>query len=775
VARPKYAHFELRVLGYLMTADMGRAAQVNIQQSLGITKSSLADVIAKLEQKELVTSKGIPLYEGGRTIRTRLVTITQLGRDHFEEVPSRHKQLGIPPPVSKYLEVRKPHIGTFFPLQERFLRRGLLSSKKNVSAFGYPGSGKTLIAEMLMAKVISEGGRCIYLTPYKALDWQKYQDFKASFGGIGARVVINDGDSRVSQGDLAKAHIIIGTYERAYGALRSNERWITAANLVCADEITLLGDEERGGTIDLLLTELPSRSKAQILTLSSLVGNPHEICDWLNSEALIGNMPATEIPISEQLVCRNGDGIDFLSRDGEKKHVQTDLDIIPYLVKQNLGRGLSSLVFVGTRPAATRFAKNLKGFHNLDTELEGTARAFLASQYGPSLLTEKVSGLVPYSISFHHAGLLRETRRFVEDLLRKERLMTVVATTTLSHGVDYAIDSVIIDFEGIESVRRHELESYEYINMKGRAGRPGKSDSASIYIVTEGRFVNKMFNRYFARGTEPLHNAKVITKDRIAELIISAASSGMTLDDVKFVVAKTLSQRYSQPAGQLVKQVFRDLKKMDLVNSEGGLLVATSIGIKLNELHLPPYDYPTVKKVALNTSDQEILALASKIGLAKSVSKRGLLRKADPTVDVLMSWIDETDLDEIQIFNPSGYDDQDIVELGRETSRSLKMMAELLPHMGERLKKLAVRTRFGIKDDLRESELLEMQFFRQRPARDLLRKFSTTGLNSLTQISKLSPDELGKRLQVSNEIAEQLILSSQRAESGSFKRSTTKA
>jgi len=86
-------------------------------------------------------------------------------------------------------------------------------------------------------------------------------------------------------------------------------------------------------------------------------------------------------------------------------------------------------------------------------------------------------------VAFHHAGLHRAVRRFIEKLLKEGRLKTIVATGTLSHGIDYRIDSMIIDYESIRSA--HELPVCEYINMKGRAGRYGKSKvrKAPVYIL----------------------------------------------------------------------------------------------------------------------------------------------------------------------------------------------------------------------------------------------------------------------------------------------------
>lgn len=139
---------------------------------------------------------------------------------------------------------------------------GLLHVANNSCVFGYPGSGKTLVAEMAMANELDNNGKVLYCTPYKALDWQKYYDFSRWFGdGLKTKVVITDGDNPVRATDLLDARIVIATYESVLGAIQSAEQWIRDITLVCADEITLFDNQSRGGTIDLVLTHFKSREK----------------------------------------------------------------------------------------------------------------------------------------------------------------------------------------------------------------------------------------------------------------------------------------------------------------------------------------------------------------------------------------------------------------------------------------------------------------------------------------------------------------------------------
>ena len=83
------------------------------------------------------------------------------------------------------------------------------------------GSGKTLIGEICAVSNIFQGfGKSIYLVPFKALATEKYNTFKKSYRRFGIKVVLSIGDFDVDDKKLAKADIIITTYEKMDSILR---------------------------------------------------------------------------------------------------------------------------------------------------------------------------------------------------------------------------------------------------------------------------------------------------------------------------------------------------------------------------------------------------------------------------------------------------------------------------------------------------------------------------------------------------------------------------
>lgn len=87
--------------------------------------------------------------------------ITLEGKKYFQYGEKEQLEYRLPPIVEKFLENKTTFKGKFRPIQETFIRRGLLSSGKNVAVFGPPASGKTLIAEMTMIREIDRGGKVL--------------------------------------------------------------------------------------------------------------------------------------------------------------------------------------------------------------------------------------------------------------------------------------------------------------------------------------------------------------------------------------------------------------------------------------------------------------------------------------------------------------------------------------------------------------------------------------------------------------------------------------
>lgn len=86
----------------------------------------------------------------------------------------------------------------------------------------------------------------------------------------------------------------------------------------------------------------------------------------------------------------------------------------------------------------------------------------------------------------HHSLLLQEERRFHEELFSKGFVQSLVATSTLSEGMNLPADVVLIAGDSSWDVATGtfgKIEAHRLLNAAGRAGRSGQSSLGLVLIV----------------------------------------------------------------------------------------------------------------------------------------------------------------------------------------------------------------------------------------------------------------------------------------------------
>lgn len=104
---------------------------------------------------------------------------------------------------------------------------------------------------------------------------------------------------------------------------------------------------------------------------------------------------------------------------------------------------------------------NMQNIQDLQTHLSNS----------PAGLDPVLEKTISYGVAFHHAGLTFDERDIIENGFKNGSLRVIVATSTLSSGVNLPARRVIIRtpmFGG------NQMNSLTYKQMIGRAGRFGK-------------------------------------------------------------------------------------------------------------------------------------------------------------------------------------------------------------------------------------------------------------------------------------------------------------
>jgi helicase len=192
------------------------------------------------------------------------------------------------------------HLGysSLYPPQEMALKHGILEGK-SVLMTTPTASGKTLIAMMAIHKTLKKNRKAVYLTPLRALASEKYDDMKVleNFDfGRKIKVMVATGDYDSSGKELAAADVIVLTNEKMDTLFRHNAEWLDNIGLFVSDEVHLIGDRERGATLEMMLTKIRKHyPQSQIVTLSATVANSDEIADWLGCELVESDWRPTKL------------------------------------------------------------------------------------------------------------------------------------------------------------------------------------------------------------------------------------------------------------------------------------------------------------------------------------------------------------------------------------------------------------------------------------------------------------------------------------------------
>src|SRR3990170_2796792 len=340
-----------------------------------------------------------------------------------------------------------------YPPQQDSINAGLFDGK-NILVSAPTASGKTLIAILAIINYLSKNnGKVIYLSPLRALAAEKFSEFKKFESldfGKKIKVQISTGDFESLDNGLENSDVLILTNEKMDSIIRHGPDWIEDIGLVIADEIHLIGDEDRGQTLEVVLTKLKLlESKPQILQSShsdssSTITNVDELSEWLDCKTVESQW--RPVPLYEGVY----DGDSVIMNDGREFEVETSIrgksvDLGVESVKD----GGQSLLFAETRTRSSSLAIKaadaiLNSLQKSEIEeLEKISKKILEHNEHTELV-KTLATLVKKGVAFHHAGLNPNCRQTVETEFRNGKIKLLAATPTLAAGVNLPVRRVVI-------------------------------------------------------------------------------------------------------------------------------------------------------------------------------------------------------------------------------------------------------------------------------------------------------------------------------------------
>lgn len=388
-----------------------------------------------------------------------------------------------------------------------------ISGNRSVVVTAPTGAGKTVIAEGAIVDALAHEQRAFYTTPIKALSNQKFSDLVAMFGKNQVGLLTGD---NVVNGD---APIVVMTTEVLRNMIYEDSSALDRLRSVILDEVHYLADRERGSVWEEIIIHLPRT--INLVALSATIANPDEFTDWIRLRRGATDLVVEEtrpVPLETMFAWKDrhrGGSVSMLpmfgrngrpnatiskvlqSKGGRGRRINTPrrTEVVQMLAEDNL---LPAIFFVFSRAGCDQTARDL-AHSGLDLTTADSRReidriiaertSHIPEHDLVALGFDKWCDTLRHGVAAHHAGLIPAFKETVEDLFIAGLVRCVVATETLSVGINMPARTVVLDSLSKFTGEGHELlQPSDFTQLTGRAGRRG-IDVEGTAVVLYSRYV----------------------------------------------------------------------------------------------------------------------------------------------------------------------------------------------------------------------------------------------------------------------------------------------
>jgi helicase len=630
------------------------------------------------------------------------------------------------PAIRKIIKDSYPQIEDLNPAQKAVVEAGLLEEKENFVIAIPTASGKTLLGVMAALRTILEGGKVVYTVPLLSIQNEKVKEFK-KFEEHGIKV-----GKHPSSADLA-----VMVFESYDALTRFNWNTLSEVDLVIVDEFHMIGEYSRGPTIECAITRSRIINPGmRLIALSATLQNMEELSTWLGARVVEHDY--RPVPLYQEVL------------NTEEYGTKNKNDVILRILKDSMEESSQALVFVSTRRFTESLANYLAGKikRNLPAEKKKTFKMVAEKildvpRRRGSLPTEvclKLAECVENGMAFHHAGLFDRQKEIIEEEFRAGNLLMITATPSLMYGVNLPSKNVVIrDYTRWTSQGPQPIPVFDYLQMSGRAGRPGYDKEGYSYLIGKTLSEAEQLQYQYVYGEIEATNSKLLeNRDAVYRQIISQVAAGMArnLDELMEFFQGTFSgfqMTHSEYSSLFASDTiqFQVKEALDFLTEHGMIQVvpdglrATAFGMLIAKSNYAVQTAVRLKEFARSGGEVDMSRLVYEIcrtpdlipisfkGRKSRDPVRDRLNQAglfvvdvgndEATAATLMEWMDERSEYEIEnafhVYAAStrraAYEASQLVKFHREICQVLGIYTGL-----DSMEVLAARLYYGVKEEL---------------------------------------------------------------------------
>lgn len=395
-------------------------------------------------------------------------------------------------------------------------------------------SGKTLVGEYAIAYHKNLGNKIIYTSPIKSLSNEKYKEFKdKNIVDVG----LLTGDNKIN----VDAECVIMTAEILRNSLYKTEmqEQINSIGCVIMDEVHFINDHDRGKIWEETIIMLPDT--IQLIMLSATIDRVKQFSEWIASikQKNLSLITSTNriIPLNHNILIDNElyllmdnqdrfyqenyflakKSYEKIQKERQKGH-QSEIDktLIEKTVKFLKHKDLFQTIFFSfSRANCEKYASSLS-VQLIDPEVGANALNIFDYnmknykkdyEFVPQYI--KIRELIQKGVAYHHSGLIPIIKEIIEILFRDGILKVLFATETFAVGVNMPTRSVVFtELSKPNNQTKRFLNTAEYKQMSGRAGRRGKDKFGTIILLPYYEFPELSDLKNVMQSSMPAINSK---------------------------------------------------------------------------------------------------------------------------------------------------------------------------------------------------------------------------------------------------------------------------
>lgn len=386
------------------------------------------------------------------------------------------------------------------PFQRKFWDVASKATWFSVSAPTSAGKSFILRKWIQQGLLSEEIARVVYLTPTRALVEETSRAFLSEVSPA-ISVITMPWDDRILQG---AAEIYVLTQERLHLVQQFNPDF--TFDLLVVDEAQKISEESRGIIMSSVIDESAHRnSRLRVIFASPMSSNPEALLRGAPTAAKSAALVDGTCTVNQNLLYVNqvrGDSrlfrIDATTEGFQREVGSIRLPDRPTSVTMRMAMlvlamgeaSTSNLVYANGPGTAQKMADRLAEYRDSRLIKAESASALAeAIEYISSAIHPRFSLCTALSqgVAFHYGPIPLHVKEVIEELFKSGHVKYLVCTSTLLEGVNLPCTNIFVRAPKKGSA---DLQSADFWNLAGRAGRWGKEYQGNIVCIDTSMWRN---------------------------------------------------------------------------------------------------------------------------------------------------------------------------------------------------------------------------------------------------------------------------------------------